>query len=197
MIPIGPSPTGMAASPDGRYLYVVSGLANTAVQSGMGALTIVNMHKAVADPGSSVVKAVNAGCGPARVIASPDGKNVWVTAGGGNTLEAFSAGKLLTDTKHALIAKVRVGQIPLGLVLVSNGTRMVVADSNRDTVGTSTADLMVVDVDNALAGKPALVGTIKSGLTPRQFAVEPNGKTLLVTNTGSGQVEAVNVGQLP
>ena len=196
-IPIGSDPTGMAASPDGRHLYVVSGLADTAIQSGMGTLTIVNMHKAVADPGSSVVKTVNAGCGPARVITSPDGKNVWVTAGGGNTLEAFSAGKLLTDTKHALIAKVPVGQIPLGLVLVSNGKRMVVADSNRDNVGTAKPGLAVIDVDKALAGQPAVLGTIRSGRAPRQFALEPNGKTLLVTNTQSGQVEAVNVGQLP
>jgi DNA-binding beta-propeller fold protein YncE len=197
MIPMRSDPTGMAASPDGRYLYVVSGLAGTALQSGMGTLAIVDMRKAETSPESSVVKVDNAGCGPARVLASPDGKYVWVTSGGGNTLEAFSAAKLLSDAKHALVAKVRVGQIPLGLVLVSNGTRMVVADSNRDSVGTSSADLMVIDVDKALAGKPALVGTIKSGLAPRQFALEPNGKTLLVTNTGSGQVEAVNVGQLP
>jgi serine/threonine-protein kinase len=197
MIPIGPNPTGMAVSPDGRYLYVVSGLANTAVQSGMGTLTVVNVHKAVAEPRSSVVKTVSAGCGPARVITSPDGKDVWVTAGGGNTLEAFSADKLLTDTKHALIAKVPVGQIPLGMVLVNNGKRMVVADSNRDNVGTAAPGLAVIDVDKALAGKPAVLGTVKSGLAPRQFALEPDGKTLLVTNTGSGQVEAVNVGQLP
>ena len=197
MIPMRSDPTGMAASPDGRYLYVVSGLAGTALQSGMGTLAIVDMRKAETSPGSSVVKVDNAGCGPARVLPSPDGKYVWVTSGGGNTLEAFSAGKLLSDPRHALAAKVAVGQIPLGLALVSNGTRMVVADSNRDSVGTSSPDLMVVDVGKALAGKPALVGTIKSGLAPRQFALEPNGKTLLVTNTGSGQVEAVNVGQLP
>jgi DNA-binding beta-propeller fold protein YncE len=196
-IPIGPDPTGMAASPDGRYLYVVSGQANTAVHSGMGKLTIVDMHKAVADPRSSIVRTVNAGCAPARVITSPDGNQVWVTAGGGNTLEAFSADKLLTDTKHALIAKVPVGQIPLGLVLVNNGTRMVVADSNRDSVAGSSSDLAVIDVDKALAGQPALLGTIKSGVTPRQFALEPNGKTLLVTNTESGQLEAVDVSQLP
>jgi DNA-binding beta-propeller fold protein YncE/tRNA A-37 threonylcarbamoyl transferase component Bud32 len=197
MIPMRSDPTGMAASPDGRYLYVVSGLAGTALQSGMGTLAVVDMHKAETSPGASVVQVDNAGCGPARVLASPDGKYVWVTSGGGNTLEAFSAPKLLSDPKHALVAKIRVGQIPLGLVLVSNGTRMVVADSNRDSVGGATADLMVVDVDKALAGKPALVGTVRSGLAPRQFALEPNGKTLLVTNTGSGQVEAVNVGQLP
>jgi DNA-binding beta-propeller fold protein YncE len=197
-IPISLAPTGIAASPDGRYLYVVSGQANTAVRSGMGKLTIVDMHKAVADPGSSIVKTVNAGYGPARVITSPDGNTVWVTAGGGNTLEAFSAGKLLTDTKHALIAKVPVGQIPLGLVLVSNGTRMVVADSNRDNVAGSSSDLAVIDVDKALARRPgALLGTIKSEETPRQFALEPDGKTLLVTNTDSGQLEAVDVSQLP
>jgi DNA-binding beta-propeller fold protein YncE len=90
-----------------------------------------------------------------------------------------------------------VGQIPLGLILVNNGTRIVLADSNRDHVGTAPPDLAVIDVSKALANKPALLGTIKSGMAPRQFALEPNGKTLLVTNTGSGQVEAVNVGQLP
>src|SRR5438034_11541018 len=124
----------------------------------MGTLAIVDVRKAQTSPGSSVVRVDNAGCGPARVLASPDGKHVWVTSGGGNALEAFSAAKLLSDPKHALVAKVAVGQIPLGLVLVSNGTRMVVADSNRDSVGTASADLMVIDVDKALAGKAALVG---------------------------------------
>jgi 6-phosphogluconolactonase (cycloisomerase 2 family) len=195
-IPVESDPTGITASPDGHYLYVVSGLANTAHESAMGTLAIVDMHKAETNPGpSSVVKNVDAGCGPARVIA--DGKYVWVTVGGGNAVEAFLAGKLLSDTKHALVARVAVGELPLGLVLVSNGTRMVVADSNRDGISSATPDLAVIDVSKALAGKPAVLGTIKSGLAPRQFALEPNGKTLLVTNTDSGQVEVVNLGRLP
>jgi 6-phosphogluconolactonase (cycloisomerase 2 family) len=41
------------------------------------------------------------------------------------------------------------------------------------------------------------VGLIKSGTTPRQFALEPNGTTLLVTNTDSGQVQAVDISHLP
>jgi DNA-binding beta-propeller fold protein YncE len=197
MIPLQSGPTGMAASPDGRYLYVVSGLADAAVQSGMGKLTVVDMHKATAHPKSSVLATVNAGCGPARVIASADGEHVWVTAGGGNTLEAFLAAKLRTDPKHALIAKVRMGQIPLGLAFIDNGKRIVVANSNRDNVSGAVPGLAVIEVSKALAGQDAVVGTIKSGAAPRQFALEPNGKTLLVTNTKSGQVEAVNVGQLP
>ena len=196
-IPMTSDPVGITASPDGRYLYVVSGLANTAIQSGMGTLAVVDMHKAETSPGSSVIKVNDAGCGPARVITSADGQDVWVTAGGSNALLGFSAAKLLSDPRHALIARVSVGEIPLGLVLVSHGSRIVVADSNREHISGAVADLAVIDVSKALAGKPAVLGTVKSGLAPRQFALEPNGKTLLVTNTDSGQIEAVNVAQLP
>jgi len=196
-IPIRADPTGIAASPDGRYLYVANGLADTAAQSGMGTLAIVDVRKAETHPGpSAVIKNVPAGCGPARVITSPDGNDVWVTAGGGNALEGFSASKLLSDPQHALIAKVAVGELPLGLVLVNDNTRMIVADSNRDGVTGANSDLVVIDVSKALANEPAVLGSLKSGLAPRQFFLEQNKKTLLVTNTDSGQLEAVNVGQL-
>ena len=121
---------------------------------------------------------------------------MWVTSGGGNALEAFAAGKLISDPSHALVAKVAVGEIPLGLAFIKNGTQIVVADSNRDQVNNTAPDLLVVNVAKALAGKPALLGTIKSGLAPRQFALARNGQTLLVTNTGSGTVESVDVGQI-
>ena len=193
----GKDPVGIAASPDGKYVYVASGLNNTASNSAGGTLTVLDMHQAETHPSSSVLKVVRAGCGPARVITSPDGSDVWVTAGGGNALEGFSAAKLISDPAHALIASVAVGQIPLGLVMVNNGSRIVVANSDRDKLGGSLPSLAVIDVNKALARKPALLGLITAGATPRQFSLEPNGTTLLVTNTGSGQVEAVNVGQLP
>ncbi len=196
MIPINGHPTGMAASPDGRYLYVVS-RPEINVNSGMGTLAVVDMRKARAKPGPSVVRQqVNAGCGAARVLASPDGKYVWVTAAGGNALEAFSATKLLSNPRHALVARVAVGGAPLGLVLVDNGRLMVVADSSDGSTGTD-ADLAVVNVSKALARQPAVVGAIRSRGRPHQFALEQDGKTLLVTNTGSREMEAVSVGQLP
>jgi len=80
---------------------------------------------------------------------------------------------------------------------VSNGTRIVIANSNRDGVAGAVSSLAVVDVSKALARQPALVGLIKSGTTPRQFALEPNGTTLLVTNTDSQQVQAVDISHLP
>jgi hypothetical protein len=36
-------------------------------------------------------------------------------------LEAFSAAKLRTDPKHALVARVRMGQILMGLAFIDNG----------------------------------------------------------------------------
>ncbi|HEY6278832.1 MAG TPA: serine/threonine-protein kinase [Streptosporangiaceae bacterium] len=196
-IALSKDPVGIAASPDGKYVYVASGLVNPASNSAGGTLTVLNMHKAEVHPSSSVLKVVPAGCGPARVITSANGSDVWVTAGGGNALEGFSAAKLVSDPAHALIATVAVGQIPLGLVMVDNGSRIVVANSNRDKLGGSLPSLAVIDVAKALARKPALLGVISVGQTPRQFSLEPNGKTLLVTNTNSGQVEAVDVGHLP
>jgi DNA-binding beta-propeller fold protein YncE/tRNA A-37 threonylcarbamoyl transferase component Bud32 len=193
----GKDPVGIAASPDGKYVYVATGLNTPASNSAGGTLTVLDMQKAETHPSSSVLKVVQAGCGPARVITSADGSDVWVTAGGANALEGFSAAKLISDPAHALVASVAVGQTPLGLVMVNNGSRIVVANSNRDELGGSLPSLAVIDVSKALARKPALLGLITAGQTPRQFTLEPNGKTLLVTNTGSGQVEAVNVRHLP
>lgn len=129
----------------------------------------------------------------------PDGKYVWMTAGGGNALLGYSAAKLIKDPAHALVARVAVGQTPLGLIMVNTaaGMRIVVADSNRDNVSNAVSNLAVVDVAKALADKPALVGVIKSGMTPRQFVIEPGGKTLLVTNTGSGQIQTLKISRLP
>jgi DNA-binding beta-propeller fold protein YncE len=197
VIPVGREAIGIAVSPDGKYLYVTSGLASPATASGTGSLVVLDMRKTEQPSQRAIVHAVDGGCGPARVIASPDGRNVWLTTGGGNALLGYSAAKLVTDPSHALIARVAVGQTPLGLIMVNNPARIVLADSNRDNVPGAVSNLAVVDVAKALAGKPALLGFIKSGTTPRQFVLEPGGKSLLVTNTGSGQIQTVNVAHLP
>jgi hypothetical protein len=55
----------------------------------------------------------------------------------------------------------------------------------------------VVSVKAALGKHPAMVGYVRSGLDPRQLAVSPNGRTLLVGNFGSGELETVNLTQIP
>ena len=126
-------------------------------------------------------------------MTSADGSIVWVTAQGSDALLAFSAARLRTDPAHALIAAVQVGQNPIGETFIDGSRRIVVADS-----GSSPPSLMVIDAQQALcrrAGKRALVGSIPSGAAPRGLGLD--GTTLLVTDQGSGQLDAVSINDIP
>jgi DNA-binding beta-propeller fold protein YncE len=190
-IPLGLAPVGLAVSPDGRWLYATSEEIPGSGET--GTLSVISLPRAETSPAASVVATVHAGCNPVRVITSADGSQVWVTARASDDLLCFSAGLLRTDPARALTAVVRVGEAPVGLVLVRGGTRIVVADSNRFGTAGATADLAVV----AVAARPALLGYIPAGQFPREMTLEPGGRTLLVTNFASGQLEAVDVTTLP
>jgi DNA-binding beta-propeller fold protein YncE len=192
-IQLGIAPVGLAVSPDGRWLYATSEVAPRNIRSNQGTLTVISVTRAEADPAAAVVATVAAGCNPVRVITSADGREVWVTARASDDLLCFSAAALRADPARALVAIVRVGEAPVGLMLVRNGSLIVVADSNRFQAAGATADLTVVSTAAALAGRQAVVGDIRAGQFPREMALAPDGEDLLVTNFGSGQLEAVNV----
>jgi DNA-binding beta-propeller fold protein YncE len=196
VIPMGLAPVGLAFSPGGRWLYGTSELGQP-FKRGQGTLTVINVHQAEHDPAQSVVSTVEAGCGTVRVIATGRGV-VWVTARESDALLAFSAAALRADPRRALIADVRVGESPVGLALVDHAQRIVIADSNRFYVKGARANLAAVSVPRALArDRRAVLGYIRSGLFPRQMALEPGGRTMLVTNFDSDQLEAVNLADLP
>jgi DNA-binding beta-propeller fold protein YncE len=193
-IPVGPQPIGIAIPPDGQHAYVAS----QASAPGSGELSIIEVRQAEQHPGaSSVIKKVPAGCKANRIVFTAGGQKLWVTAAGSNALLGFSTAKLLSDPGHALLARVAVGQSPLGLAVISQGNRIVVADSNKQAQPGSVPNLALVDTAKALAGKPALVGYLRSGLQPRQFAVVSQSHTLLVTNTKSAQLQTVDLSRLP
>jgi DNA-binding beta-propeller fold protein YncE len=194
-IPVGRAPLGMAMSPDGRWLYVASERAAPAARH--GTLSVISVRTAETDPAAAVVATADAGCEPVRVTASADGEIVWVTARGSNALLGFSAGRLISDPRHALISWLRVGEEPIGLAIVDRGSRIVVADSDRFRIRGASATLAIVDVPAALAGRPALLGYLRAGLFPREMAVVPGAHTLLVDNYRSRQIESVNLAELP
>ena len=196
LIPVGPQPIGIAMAPDGQHAYVASGLANPSTP-GAGVLSVIDVAKAEQHPGSSAVaKTIPAGCKPNRVVLSNGGQDLWLTAVGSNALLGFSTAKLLSDPRHALVSVVPVGQSPLGMAVISQGTRIVVADSNKNGGSGPGANLAVVSTSKALA-RLALLGYLQSGQQPRQFAVTSNGDTLLVANTKSAQLQAVDLSHLP
>ena len=144
-----------------------------------------------------MVASVRAGCDPVRVVVSPDGNWVWVTARGSNALLGFTAAGLREDRSHALRAVVRVGAEPVGVTLVEGGKRAILMDSDRFDLPGKQSGLAVVDTRRALDGKPALLGRIAAGAFPREAAAEPGGDVLLVSNFSSGEVEAVKLAGLP
>ncbi len=200
-IPLGKAVVGMAVSPNGRWLYATSELAASARPTAGsarplgtdGTVSVIDLARAETKPHASVVSNTLAGCGTVRVAVSPDGRVVWVTARESDALLAFSAAALVSDPKHALLARVRIGEAPVGVAVVDDGARIVVADSNRFHAPGQTSGLTVVDSAAALAGKPALIGIARTGLFPRELALEPGGHTLLVTDFESGEVEALEL----
>jgi DNA-binding beta-propeller fold protein YncE len=199
MIPVGIAPVGLAVSPDGRWLYATSEAARGASASSAvaeGTLTVIDLRRAETDPAASVAATVDAGCSPVRVVTSADGDVVWVTARGSDRLLGFSAARLRSDPARSLMANVEVGEAPVGLALVDGGSRIVVANSNRFAASGASSSLAVVSVGAALAGRPALLGYLPAGGFPREMALEPDGRTLLVTNYNSEQLEAVDVADL-
>jgi DNA-binding beta-propeller fold protein YncE len=186
-VPLPRQPVGMTT--DGTRLYVVSLT---------GKLAVLNLNEAETDPANSVVTTVRDGCGSARALYSGNGKVIWVTARQSDALLAFSAAKLQTDPAHALVARVQVGETPLGETLIDHGTLILVADSNLNHLASVRSSLAVVSTANALSGKKtALLGYLPVGPVLRQFAVEPGGHVVLVTVQGAGRLEAVNIDGLP
>jgi DNA-binding beta-propeller fold protein YncE len=196
-IKLGRAPVGMDISPDGNWLYVTSMMRVKTPNPSEGTLTVIDLHRAETKPASAVKSVATAGCGAARVTASPDGNDVWVTSRESDAVLGFSAAKLRTDPAHSLIARVDVGAAPIGLVMVNNGSRILVTNSNVRGQPGAIASVAVISTSAALNGGHALLGLIKTGLVPREFGLEPGGKTVLVTNNNSGLVQAIAVSSLP
>ena len=197
-IGLGQQPAGMSFSPDNRWLYATS-LTSTTAHETKGTVAVIDTALAETTPAKAVKTTVAAGCAPVRIIASGDGQTVWVTSRDSNALLGFSAARLVSDPAHALMAQVDVGMGPIGETFASvNGqTRILVADSNLNNVSGAVASVAVIDPAKALRRVPSLLGYVSTGKLARQFTIEPGGKTALVTNTDSGQLQAIDLGTLP
>jgi DNA-binding beta-propeller fold protein YncE len=194
-VPLGVQPVGLAASPDGKWLYATSFQRSVGPMPSEGTLSVISLATAETRPARAVVSVADAGCSPARVIT--DGPTVWVTARDSDTLLAYSAARLRTDPARAIQAEVRVGLAPIGLTFADGTRRIVVADSDLHATAGQRSTLAVVSAAAALARRPALLGTIPGGTLTRQVTLADGGKLVLATCEGSGQIELIQVGDLP
>ncbi len=195
-VSLGQQPVGMAISPDGRWLYVTSMTRARTQNAAPGTISVVDLQRAETTPASALVGVAAAGCNPARVVTSADGSQVWVTSRESDTLLGFSAAVLRSRPGHALIAKVNVGAAPIALVMVRGGSRMLVADTNLHGEHGAASNVAVISIPAALSGGHALLGVFGAGLG-REFALAPDGKTVLLTDNNAGRLQAIDVTSLP
>lgn len=111
-------------------------------------------------------------------------------------LLAFNTSRLLTDPQHALLASLPVGPEPVGIALLNNDSVIAVANSNRFAQDQTPQTVMLLDTQKALAGKPALLKTIRAGIFPRELSTTPDGQTLFVTNYNSNTLTIINIARL-
>ncbi|KAM4058661.1 ribosomal protein [Hirsutella rhossiliensis] len=194
---LGYAVVGSALSPDGQVLYVTSELrSNTTPQNKTpGWVSVLDVATLKTNPSHALRFRVEAGCQPVRVAPSKDGRYVWVTARGSNKLLAFDAEKLRSKSPDALLASVQLGTSPVSSILVKGGRYIITSDSNRFGYAGATTGLTVVDVKAALNGKQGFP-RIPTGSFPREFAVSPDGNTLLVGQYGSKTIQAIDIGHL-
>jgi DNA-binding beta-propeller fold protein YncE len=189
-----PAPAGPSASPPTPAPAAPASGATAPGYSG-GAVQVMSMARAETSPATSVVAAVLAGCNPVRIVVSASGQVLWATARGSDAVVALSADRLRTDPRRALLGWLRVGEAPVGLALTGDGSRLVVADSNRFQTPGRSASLAVIDTTAALAGQPSLLGYLPAGQFPRDVSLA--GGQLLVANYQFSSLETIQVADLP
>jgi len=208
-IQVDMGPAGVAVSPNGRYVYVVSQVQRPVVSVGPsdflyglltyvglprrgGTLSVIDVKRMELDPTSSVVAHVAAGCGPVQVAASPDGSLVWVVAKRSNELLAFRSAQLATGGARP-VARAPVGAAPDGLRLVRNGAVALVASSDHSQEPSTPQTVHVVDTAAALAGRPALRSAVAVGGMPQEIDLSPDQRTAYVANSGTSSLSTMDL----
>jgi DNA-binding beta-propeller fold protein YncE len=167
----GTGPQGVAVSPDGNSVYVIDETDKTVFQYDVGsggALT------------PKIPATVATGADPRLLAVGPDGKSVYVGNSDGNSVSQYDVGPGggLTPKTPAAVA---AGADPEGLAVSPNGNSLYVVDAGGLPPVTGTVSQYDINpLTGALSAKtPATVAT---GVSPFGVAVNPDGKSVYVTN---------------
>ena len=211
-VAVGDGPVGLAFSSDERFLFATVQSVNAAGWSNQckpegnptavadhpeGAIVVIDMKLAASDAGKSVLRRVPAGCNPVRVVASRHTGRVYVTARGSNKLLAFTERELVGSGPDPRATQVAVGASPVGVAVIDDGRKVVVASSDRFNSSAAAASLYVIDSARIAVDSTPVVGMIPSRGFPREIRATADGHTLLVTNCTAGTLQIVDLSRAP
>jgi YVTN family beta-propeller protein len=197
-------PAGVAVTPNGAYVYVIS--------AGSNSVSVINTAS------NTVTATVPVGSVPAGVAVTPNGAYVYVTNSGDNTVSVIST------ASNTVTATITVGSGPQDVAVTPNGNYVYVTNLGSGsvsvistatntvtatvTVGTYpwgvavTPDGAYAYVANALSGSVSVISTatntvtatVPVGIAPFGVAVSPDGAYVYVANIGSDTVSVISTG---
>jgi len=179
------APSGLAISPDGKYLYV----ANRGSGNGVGGLSVYSISNGVPAPLSGSPFATGSAGGPWNVAISPDGKYLYVTNdGSGNGVGGLSAYSLSDGVPTPLpgspYATGTVGG-PLDVAISPDGQYLYVTnDGNGNLKGAGGLSVYWLQDGVPIEFSNSAYATGPRG-SPLDMAISPDGRYLYVTNNGS------------
>jgi YVTN family beta-propeller protein len=183
-IPVGAGAHNVQTSADGQRVWVThNGTppadAGHAAHQGMPAAA----HAAMTTPGEvwaidtatdTVVGKVTVGQHPAHVVVSPDGRWVYVTNGGDNTVSVVDAGAM------KVVATIATGAFPHGIRLSPDGRQAYVANLKGGTVSV---------IDTASRQQ---VASIPVGRGPAQVGFTDDGRLAFVSLSQEDRVAVID-----
>lgn len=164
-IPDIDEPYGLATTPDGRYLYIVSHVIKNAP------ITIIDLKTM-----NVVDKPISVGSYPKEITISPDGKYAYVSNWQDDTVS------VIDTTLKKVIATINVGSCPLGIAFTPDSKFAYV-------VNHWTTHMSIIDTTS----KKTIARTVYTGSGAGGVVIEPNGKFAFVTTGSSNKVIAINL----
>jgi len=155
---------------------------------------VIDLDKVRGGAANPIETLAIAGCNPVRVALSGDGATVWLTARGGDEVQAFDTGHLQRGDGVPILAHIRVGRSPVALGVRPDGAQVWVGNSDRFSGGAASS-LNLLEGASPAAMKP--VATLQSGAFPREMSWLPDGRTLIVTEFGAQTVRLVPTDRIP
>jgi YVTN family beta-propeller protein len=143
-IPVGPFgvnfPFGVAVSPDGRTVYVVS----QSLPAGPGTVSVI------ATASNMVTATIPVGIGPNGVAVTPDGSKVYVVNSNSNNVS------VIATASNTVTATIPVGTFPFGVAVSPDGHKVYVVNSNSNNVS------VIATASDTVIGSPIVVGNSPS-----------------------------------
>jgi len=200
VISVPASPTGLAVTPDGAYVYVACQGANSVA--------------VVSTAANAVVATIPVGTTPVQLAVTPNGTQVYVAIRGANQVA------VIDTASKSVIGAIAVGNNPVAVAFNPNGSRAYVANLYGGNVSViDTASRTVISTFSAASGANSvavvpngriyvsnqyansvtvhdtsgnLVTAIAGFSAPNWAAATPNGSRVFVTNGNSSSVGVID-----